>query len=356
MAEYYVCSWGIALFCAVPAAVRTQKEQKVRLLAEAPTPRGKVQKELVALLEAEGELSLNQLARRVGISYQQLRPKITALREKGIVSLDVTHKPKANTQLTSVATLAAPTADIEAEIARLKSEAGGAAPPFPPAGGEGLRSNNRRHIAVGKHAEILQRLLDEGVPLATADLTKQVGASISLLRTLERRGFLQITRAQAVRNPLSSDPVAATQPLDLNPAQSTAFKEIQNRLASDTVDDLSFAATKGSLTFLLHGVTGSGKTEVYMQAMTEILEKGKSVIVLVPEISLTPQTASRFVGRFGERVALLHSRLSDGERYDQWHRIQKGEADIVIGPAFCRLCSCEATWDADYRRRTFGFL
>ena len=69
-----------------------------------------------------------------------------------------------------------------------------------------------------------------------------------------------------------------------------------------------------------------------MQAMTEILENGKSVIVLVPEISLTPQTASRFVGRFGERVALLHSRLSDGERYDQWHRIQRGEADIVIGP------------------------
>ena len=69
-----------------------------------------------------------------------------------------------------------------------------------------------------------------------------------------------------------------------------------------------------------------------MQAMTEVLAKGKSVIVLVPEISLTPQAASRFVGRFGERVALLHSRLSDGERYDQWHRIRKGEADIVIGP------------------------
>jgi primosomal protein N' (replication factor Y) len=69
-----------------------------------------------------------------------------------------------------------------------------------------------------------------------------------------------------------------------------------------------------------------------MQAMADVLENGKSVIALVPEISLTPQTASRFVGRFGDRVALLHSRLSDGERYDQWHRIQKGEADIVIGP------------------------
>lgn len=341
MAEYYVCSWGIALFCAVPAAVRTQKEQKVRLLPGAPTPRGKIQKALVALLEAEGELSLNQIARRVGISYQNLRPKITVLQEKGILSLDVTHKPKANTQLTSVATLTLPSTDIEVEIDRLRGEVEGSED------SSGPRSGRRRYVAAAKHAEILQLLLDEGAPLATADLTKRVNTSISLLRTLERRGFLHITRAQAVRNPLSSEPIAATQPLHLNSAQSMALAEIQNRLVPQTMDasvethphdgtlqptSVAFPATERSPTFLLHGVTGSGKTEVYMQAMTEVLRNGKSAIVLVPEISLTPQTASRFVGRFGERVALLHSRLSDGERYDQWHRIQKGEADIVIGP------------------------
>ena len=324
MAEYYVCSWGLSLFCAVPAAVRTQKEQKVHLLSGAPAPRGKVQKKLVALLEAEGELSLNQLARRMGVSYQNLRPKITALQEKGIVSLDVTHKPKANTQLTSVATLALTPADIEAEIDRLTGEADG------PENSSGKRPGNRRHVAAAKHAEILRFLLDEGGPLATADLTKRVNASISLLRTLERRGFLHITRAQAVRNPLGSESIAATQPHHLNSAQSMAFAEIQNRLVSQTME--ASAAAEPAPTFLLHGVTGSGKTEVYMQAMTEVLGSGKSVIVLVPEISLTPQAASRFVGRFGERVALLHSRLSDGERYDQWHRIRNGEADIVIGP------------------------
>ena len=332
MAEYYVCSWGLALFCAVPAAVRTQKEQKVQLLPDAPTPRGKVQKQLVALLAAAGELSLNQLARRMGISYQKLRPKITVLQEKGIVSLDVTHKPKANTQLTSVATLALPSTDIEAEIDRLKGEADGSENPA------GSRPGNRRHIAAAKHAEILRHLLDAGAPLATADLTKRVNSSISLLRTLERRGFLHITRAQAVRNPLSSEPIATTQPLHLNSAQSIAFTELQNILTSDTAGgvcnpDVPHApAVERAPTFLLHGVTGSGKTEVYMQAMTEVLGNGKSVIALVPEISLTPQAASRFVGRFGERVALLHSRLSDGERYDQWHRIRNGDADIVIGP------------------------
>ena len=330
MADYYVCSWGVSLYCAVPAAVRSQKKEQVRLLPEFSGSLGKVQKKLVALLEAEGDLSLNQLARRTGLSTQDVRSRIRRLREKGVVETNVTHKPKATTQETTVAQLVLPTADIEAEIVQLTNETGGseASPPQRPV--------NRRHAADTKRAEILQLLLDEGAPLATADLMKRVNASASLLRPLERRGVIQITRAQTVRNPLSSESVAPTQPLRLNPAQSTAFAEIQKALASHTVGGVSnpdaFNRTKHPPTFLLHGVTGSGKTEVYMQAMADVLENGKSVIVLVPEISLTPQTASRFVGRFGDRVALLHSRLSDGERYDQWHRIQKGEADIVIGP------------------------
>ena len=153
-------------------------------LARSTCPaRKKYKRKLVAFLEAEGELSLNQLARRVGVSYQNLRPKITALQEKGIVNLDVTHKPKANTQLTTVATLALPPADIEAEIDRLKGEADGSED------SSGPRPTSRRYVAAAKHAEILRLLLDEGVPLAAADLTKRVNTSISLLRTLERRGF-----------------------------------------------------------------------------------------------------------------------------------------------------------------------
>ena len=314
IADYYVCSWGLSLFCAVPAAVRSQKREQVRLLPEAPAPAGKVQTKIVSLLEAEGELSVNQIARRANMSVQDVRPRITALREKKIVTLDITHKPKASTQVTTVASLALPETDIETEIAQLKGNTDENASP----------SLKHRHAADVKRAEVLQRLLKEGVPLGTADLAKRVNASISILRPLERRGVIRITQAQTVRNPMSTESIAPTQPLPLNPAQSAALAAIRETLAQDT--------RNSPLTFLLHGVTGSGKTEVYMQAMAEVLENEKSVIVLVPEISLTPQTASRFVGRFGERVALLHSRLSDGERYDQWHRIQKGEADIVIGP------------------------
>ena len=327
MADYYICSWGVALFSAVPAAVRTQKKEQVRLVPGFSGALGSVEKKLVAYLEAEGELSFNQLIRRTGLSYQEVRSKVTRLREKGVVETNVTHKPKASTQRTTVAELALPLSDVAAEIAQLKREN---------PDGSAERSGNRRHAGDAKRAEILQLLLDAGEPLATADLTKRVNASVSLLRTLERHGFVHITQAETVRNPLSTESVAPTQPLSLNSAQLTAFSEIQNALASPTVGEVfnreAFNRGQHPPTFLLHGVTGSGKTEVYMQAMAEVLENGKSVIVLVPEISLTPQTAARFVGRFGERVALLHSRLSDGERYDQWHRIQKGEADIVIGP------------------------
>ncbi|MDE0426431.1 MAG: primosomal protein N' [Candidatus Poribacteria bacterium] len=320
MADYYVSSWGAALFSAVPAAVRSQRQQRVRLIPEAPKPRGKIQKALVSTLEAEGELSPNQLARRIGLSERELRPRITALREKGVVDVQVTHKPKATAQVTQVASLALPDTDIKAEIAELKSHANTDS-------SVSASSASRPRIAATKHAAILQLLLNEAVPLATAELMKRVNTGISILRTLERRGFIHIKPAQVVRNPLNAEPIAPTQPLLLTAEQLRAFLEIRHALASQAQNKAEHPPT-----FLLHGVTGSGKTEVYMQAMADILKNGKSVIVLVPEISLTPQTASRFVGRFGEQVAILHSRLSNGERYDQWHRIQRGEASIVIGP------------------------
>ena len=85
--------------------------------------------------------------------------------------------------------------------------------------------------------------------------------------------------------------------------------------------------------FLLHGITGSGKTEVYLRAVAETLAAGRQAIVLVPEIGLTPQTVDRFAGRFPDLVALLHSRLGDGERHDEWERIRRGDAQVVVGRA-----------------------
>ena len=137
------------------------------------------------------------------------------------------------------------------------------------------------------------------------------------LRALGQKGLLAVTPRQRRRDPLAGRRVLPTKPLPLNEEQSAAL---------DKVGKL------GASTLLLHGVTGSGKTEVYLQAIASELAAGRGAIVMVPEISLTPQTVQRFASRFGDRVAVLHSALSDGERYDEWHRIRSGEARVVVGP------------------------
>ena len=159
------------------------------------------------------------------------------------------------------------------------------------------------------------------------------------LRALEERGAVRIFARAARRDPLAGRCVLPTQPLPLNDMQAKALEVVLGSAAvagrppyqcgASTNQPSNKQTTKP---ILLHGVTGSGKTEIYLQAIAHMLDEGKGAIVLVPEISLTPQTVRRFAGRFGGRVAVLHSALSDGERYDEWHRIRTGEARVVVGP------------------------
>jgi len=149
-----------------------------------------------------------------------------------------------------------------------------------------------------------------------AQLCDELKTTPASLRALAAKSIVAIAPRARRRDPLAGRRVLPTKPLALNPAQSAALAAIK--------------AAKGAL--LLHGVTGSGKTEVYLQAIAFELEKGRGAIVMVPEIALTPQTVQRFASRFGDRVAVLHSALSDGERYDEWHRIRRGEARVVVGP------------------------
>jgi primosomal protein N' (replication factor Y) len=139
------------------------------------------------------------------------------------------------------------------------------------------------------------------------------GKDLAALRRLEHRGLVAITERSERRTPRTNATEDATH--DLTEPQAAAL-----------------AAIDAGGSFLLHGVTGSGKTEVYLQAAQKALERGEGVIVLVPEIALTPQTVARFQARFGDTVALLHSALSEGERYDEWRRLRTGEARIAVGP------------------------
>ncbi|MCP5508158.1 MAG: primosomal protein N' [Chlamydiales bacterium] len=169
-------------------------------------------------------------------------------------------------------------------------------------------------------AALLEVMLKVRKGIFLSELLEMAEATRSPVETLVKQGFLNIDIVRVDRSPLIDEEYFLTKRKVLNNEQQDAYGQIV-----DTLEKHAFGA------HLLFGVTGSGKTEVYMQAIEKALEQGRGTIMLVPEISLTPQTIERFRSRFDCYIAVLHHRLSAGERYDEWYKIKHGEAKIVIG-------------------------
>ncbi len=189
--------------------------------------------------------------------------------------------------------------------------------PTEKAGEEAAQAELRKRAP--RQAAALDILLS-GTQMLVSDLVRAARVTHATVRGLEAAGFLRIEESVLGRDPLAGQTFLRTKPLRLNGEQEEALAKIMSGLDREAAGVV-----------LLHGVTGSGKTEVYLQALQHALDTGRDAIVLVPEIALTPQTVERFRGRFGEGLAVLHSHLSDGERHDEWHRIRNGEARIVVG-------------------------
>src|SRR5699024_8429824 len=149
------------------------------------------------------------------------------------------------------------------------------------------------------------------------------------LNPLLKKQVLTLEKSEVYRNPYERN-IAPTTNLTLTEEQSTAIQPIH-----ESIDQAV------SETFLLHGVTGSGKTEIYLQAIDRVLQKGQEAIVLVPEIALTPQMVRRFKARFGSQVAVLHSALSIGEKYDEWRKVLRKEVRVVVGARSAIFAPCE---------------
>lgn len=179
-----------------------------------------------------------------------------------------------------------------------------------------------KKIKSDKQIRALKFLIDNSNnEILSTDLQMFADVTNSVLKTLEKNGYIEILEREVERNPFIHKVVEKTKNLELNYEQQKAFEQINASLQFNEYEE-----------FLLFGVTGSGKTEIYIQLIEEALKLGKDSIMLVPEISLTPQTVNRFLSRFGEeKIAVLHSKLSVGERYDQWKKIERGDAKIVIG-------------------------
>jgi len=171
---------------------------------------------------------------------------------------------------------------------------------------------------IGPRAPKQQLLWNEiwgSFEIPVSDLLQKCNTSLSVLKILEARSMVELIEKSIQESPIGMD-IARYSKIELNSSQRRVYSSIESHPGE---------------AFLIHGITGSGKTEIYLQLVEEMLSKGKDSIILVPEIALTPQTIDRFAGRFGNRVAILHSGLTQTERFDQWRRIKSGEYKIVVG-------------------------
>ncbi|MCD7033833.1 primosomal protein N' [Metabacillus sp. GX 13764] len=172
-----------------------------------------------------------------------------------------------------------------------------------------------------KQKAVLECFLPDGKQLLTQQEIKQLtGCSDAVIRTLVKKDMLKETFKEVYRDPYAGRDFIKTEALELTAEQAEAISPVLKTIEENRHE-----------VFLLYGITGSGKTEIYLQSIEEVLKKGKEAIVLVPEISLTPQMVNRFKGRFGSLVAVLHSGLSIGEKYDEWRKIQRKEVKLVVG-------------------------
>ena len=304
LSEYYISP----IFDAVALMLPPGFERKVVTFISSPSTLSEYdatsltpgQKNILELVWRRGKVSLRELERNLGM--RQARLITSQLIARGLVDKSyelerVKVKPKSVPYLRLI---------VEASEARQ----------------EAARLREKRAT---KQAALLDFLAQQSRPVPLAEARQRVNCDKAVADVLVRKSLASIEQIEVRREPISYEDITPSYPLTLTTAQKSAFNSIQSSLMS---------AAKGHpspTVFLLGGVTGSGKTEIYLQALAEAVRLGKRGIVLVPEIALTPQTIERFASRFPRKVAVLHSKLSLGEQFDEWRRIRDGEFDVVIG-------------------------
>ncbi len=270
-----------------------------------------LQQRLLGLIRKASSLR----GRQIDASLPRLdwKPAVRSLIKLGLVTTrSVLPSPKVSPKMVRTARLACPPEEVELILAPGTKDArvvclGRAGSP-----------------AVNRRQEMLRYFLREPGWNDVTWLYAESGGRLEDLYVLEECGLVMIGESESLRDPLANLGYVASQPPVLTGDQQQAWQIVQKNLRDAA---LGLAAQP----ILLHGVTGSGKTEIYLRAVQETLELGRQTIVLVPEIALTPQTVNRFVSRFPGRVGLVHSGLSQGERYDTWRRARLGQLSIVVG-------------------------
>ncbi len=296
IADYYCCSWGEALQSAAPAGIKLSKKIRYRLAPQYDhTGRfSHKQKLIVAALFKNGVMYEGQLSKTLNI--EKLQSTIQSLIARGIVHAEELPTRQHTAVRKELYVQLHPESQLDGDsLTRLQQRA-------------------------PRQASVYLDLLHQGGTQTASSLYNKHHIQRATLQAMESRKLIVCHEKELYRSPEIYQDNHAIDKFDLNDEQRTALLAITNAMDSNSFQ-----------TYLLQGVTGSGKTEVYLQAIEYVLKLGKNAIILVPEISLTPQTVGRFYARFQASIAVLHSGLSAGERYDEWRRVLRSEVRIVVG-------------------------
>lgn len=305
ISDYYLCPFGDALKAIVPSVLFQKSKQYVELVAENVSSLGWMlknaaprQAQIVSYLAKSGRLSLTQLMKRIGA--RNLMSSINNLQKQGFVRVQhILPKSKAKTR--------------KLKYVRLNANSG-----------DGDDWNHKidggRKLTV-RQIRCLEYLKETGAEMSQKDLQLISGIRLATLKSLQKRALVELFEKEVPRDYYKHSEIEPPPKITLNDEQRLAYEKIA-----------AAVSRREYTTFLLRGVTGSGKTQVYIEAIYKVLEQGGDAIVLVPEISLTPQTVQRFRSHFKDLVAVLHSAMSPEERYDSWRKLKSGEARVAIGP------------------------
>ncbi|MGQ9549218.1 MAG: replication restart helicase PriA, partial [Roseiflexus sp.] len=309
IADHYRVSLYQALTLMVPPGIAREAETTWRATVEGHSadlgalPPG--ERDVLYFLRRRSEVTGRELRKRLRGSDAELRSILNALRERGLIVRGITFgRARARPRTERLVRLALPPDKAHRALTDL------------------ARAPRQR--------DLITRLIDHPEPIPVSDLLRAADADSGALRALERRGLIEIIPCQVWRDPLALLDVSPDPPPTLSLAQQKAWDAIADALDA-RIDGSEECANGDPACFLLHGVTGSGKTELYLRAIARALRLGRQALVLTPEIALTTQMVRRFAARFPGQLAVLHSELSIGERYDQWRRLRRGDVGIVIG-------------------------
>ncbi len=301
MASYYMAPLGSALMAALPPGVKLSSNRLVQL-REAPTGHhAGIEARIIGELQRSGSLKVSTLKRRLG--SRGLEKGVRALRRRGHIEIAPVLEDRRPRALRQRCFLLNDEPAAHAAIAAIEKRA-------------------------PRQAACLRYLLDH--PTAARSELSAAGFSSAILKALEGRGLISPTAEEVIRDPLAH--IASGTPPDLVPTADQ--QQVLNNLSAALNTQKFYPA-------LLHGVTGSGKTLVYVQLAAQALAAGRGAIILVPEIALAWQMVRRFKEHFGEAVAVFHSQLSAGERYDTWRRLRRREQRVLIGARSAILAPVE---------------